>query len=44
VAVELVCALGGHLTRQLGPDVMELTRAVKAALDPTGVLNPGKWV
>ena len=33
-----------HLARQLGPDVMELTRAVKAALDPAGILNPGKWV
>lgn len=33
-----------HLARQLGPDVMELTRAVKVALDPTGILNPGKWV
>jgi glycolate oxidase len=33
-----------HLTRQLGPDVMEVTRAVKAALDPAGILNPGKWV
>ena len=33
-----------HLARQLGPDVMELTRAVKAAIDPTGILNPGKWV
>ena len=33
-----------HLVRQLGPDVMEITRAVKAALDPAGILNPGKWV
>jgi glycolate oxidase len=33
-----------HLSRQLGPDVMEITRAVKTALDPTGILNPGKWV
>jgi glycolate oxidase len=33
-----------HLTRQLGPDVLELTRAVKAAIDPRGILNPGKWV
>lgn len=33
-----------HLARQLGPDVMEITRAVKAALDPAGILNPGKWV
>jgi len=33
-----------HLQRQLGPDVLELTRAIKAAIDPTGILNPGKWV
>ncbi|HUF32439.1 MAG TPA: FAD-linked oxidase C-terminal domain-containing protein [Acidimicrobiales bacterium] len=33
-----------HLMDQLGPDVMELTRRIKAALDPLGTLNPGKWV
>jgi glycolate oxidase len=29
------------LADQLGPDVMELTRRVKDALDPQGILNPG---
>lgn len=29
------------LPDQLGPDVMELTRRVKAAFDPQGILNPG---
>ena len=33
-----------HLAHQLGADVMDITRAVKAALDPHGILNPGKWV
>ena len=30
-----------RLPDQLGPDVMELTRRIKAALDPQGILNPG---
>jgi glycolate oxidase len=29
------------LPDQLGPDVMALTRRIKAALDPGGILNPG---
>jgi glycolate oxidase len=33
-----------HLARQLGPDVVDLGRRVKAALDPQGILNPGKWL
>jgi glycolate oxidase len=33
-----------HLVSQLGPDVMDLTRRVKEALDPQHLLNPGKWV
>jgi glycolate oxidase len=32
-----------HLVAQLGPDVLDLTRRVKAAVDPLGILNPGKW-
>ena len=31
----------GWLPDQLGPDVMELTARIKAALDPEGLLNPG---
>ena len=33
-----------HLHAQLGDDVMGLTRRIKAAVDPAGILNPGKWV
>ncbi len=33
-----------HLAAQLGPDVMELNRRLKDALDPAGILNPGKWI
>ena len=33
-----------HLADQLGDDVMDLNRRIKAALDPDGILNPGKWV
>ncbi len=33
-----------HLATQLGSDVMELTKSIKHALDPQGILNPGKWV
>lgn len=33
-----------HLAEQLGPEVMELNRRIKKALDPAGLLNPGKWI
>jgi glycolate oxidase len=33
-----------HLADQLGPDTLDITRRIKAALDPEGLLNPGKWV
>ena len=33
-----------HLVTQLGPDVLDLSRRIKQALDPQGLLNPGKWV
>jgi glycolate oxidase len=32
------------MERELGPAVVELQRAVKAAWDPAGILNPGKFV
>jgi glycolate oxidase len=31
----------GSLPAQLGPDVMALSRRIKDALDPQGILNPG---
>lgn len=34
----------GHLTAQLGSDVADVMRSVKNALDPAGILNPGKWI
>ncbi|MBT9255420.1 FAD-binding protein [Phycicoccus sp. MAQZ13P-2] len=34
----------GSLEAQLGPEVMDLNRRVKAALDPQGILNPGSFV
>jgi glycolate oxidase len=33
-----------HLGAQLGPDVADLTRRIKQALDPGVILNPGKWI
>jgi glycolate oxidase len=35
---------GHHLAQQLGGDVLDVTKAIKRALDPDGILNPGKWV
>jgi glycolate oxidase len=32
----------GYLADQLGPDVMDVTRRIKAALDPLGLLGPGR--
>jgi glycolate oxidase subunit GlcD len=33
-----------HLRAQLGDEAMDLNRRIKSALDPHGILNPGKWV
>jgi glycolate oxidase len=31
-----------YLADQLGPEVMAVSRRIKSALDPLGILNPGK--
>jgi glycolate oxidase len=33
-----------HLRQQLGDDVLDVTLAIKRALDPNDLLNPGKWL
>jgi glycolate oxidase len=33
-----------HLRRQLGDDVLDVTLAIKRALDPNDLLNPRKWL
>jgi len=37
-------AKAAYLADQLGPDVMALTRSIKTALDPLGILNPGAGI
>lgn len=31
-----------HIRREIGPDAMDLMRAIKKQFDPRGILNPGK--
>jgi glycolate oxidase len=33
-----------YLVDQIGPDVMEISRRIKAVLDPQNILNPGKFI
>jgi glycolate oxidase len=32
------------LVDQVGPDVIDVMRSIKAALDPLGILNPGRVI
>lgn len=36
--------LKDRLVKQVGERSLEVQRAIKAALDPNGILNPGKWL
>ena len=31
-----------YLVRELGPDAVSVMRAIKKAIDPNGLMNPGK--
>lgn len=48
VTTDYVHGVGSLKAQQLGSQLGDvggqLTRAVKAALDPLGTMNPGKWV
>jgi FAD/FMN-containing dehydrogenase len=32
------------LVDQVGPDAIDVMRSIKAALDPLGILNPGRVI